>query len=308
MSEWRLAGINSARNRIAVALGFCKLHAGGNVWERPGMRAFKTGVLWLAATCLCVIPSAASIAQSISVDLRLVLAVDISRSMNAEEQYLQRVGYVQAFRNPLVIEAVQRGPLRRIAVTYIEWAGEQNIAVPWTLLDGRAASEAFAKRLLARPARRARRTSISEALIFSAGLFDDRTFASPRRVIDISGDGPNNMGRGVEEARDLVTAQGITVNGLPIVMRTGSLASFFDMKDLDLYYEDCVIGGPGAFIVPVLARSGFASAILRKIILEIAGATPGPAASVVPAQFTRNASGMDCFLGEKQWRRFMRGQ
>jgi hypothetical protein len=268
----------------------------------------RAGVLWLVLACACILPNGGSFARSIPVDLRLVLAVDVSRSMNADEQYLQRVGYVQAFQNPLVIEAIQRGPLRRIAVTYVEWAGGQHVAVPWTLLDGRASSEAFAKRLLAAPARRARRTSISEALIFSLALFADQTYTSPRRVIDVSGDGPNNMGRGVAEARDLVTARGITVNGLPILMRTGSLASFFDVKDLDLYYEECVIGGPGAFIVPVLARSGFASAILRKIILEIAGTTPMPSPTIQTAQFSREARPVDCFLGEKMWRRYMGGR
>lgn len=272
------------------------------------MWRFKTGVLCLVLAWIGVIPASGAFAQSVQVDLRLVLAVDISRSMNAEEQYLQRVGYVEAFRNPLVIEAIQRGPRRRIAVTYVEWAGEQHIVVPWTLLDGPTASSAFAKRLLRAPARRARRTSISEALIFSGGLFDDRKFSGPRRVIDISGDGPNNMGRGVEEARDVLVSKGITVNGLPILLRTGSLASFFDMKDLDIYYEDCVIGGPGAFIVPVLGQSGFASAILRKIILEIAGVTPETSLAYLPVQFTREARGSDCFVGEKLWRRYMGGR
>lgn len=272
------------------------------------MWRLRTGALWLVLAGACVLANGQSAAQSIPVDLRLVLAVDVSRSMNAEEQYLQRVGYVQAFENPLVIEAIQRGPLGRIAVTYVEWAGGQHVAVPWTLLEGRATSETFANRLLAAPARRARRTSISEALIFSLGLFDDRTFAGPRRVIDVSGDGPNNLGRGVEAARDLVTAQGVTVNGLPILMRTGSLASFFDTRDLDLYYEECVIGGPGAFIVPVLRGSGFASAILRKIILEIAGTTPESAPSIFTAQFSRGAPPVDCFLGEKLWRRYMGGR
>jgi hypothetical protein len=270
------------------------------------MRAFKNVLFCLLLTC--VIPNGGSFAQSIPVDLRLVLAVDISRSMNAEEQYLQRVGYVRAFQNPLVIEAIQRGPFRRIAVTYIEWAGAQHITVPWTLLDGRDASEEFAKRLLAAPARRARRTSISGALMFSLNLFKDQKFTSARQVIDISGDGPNNMGRGVEETRDAVVSKGVTVNGLPILLRTASLASFFDVKDLDFYYEDCVIGGPGAFIVPVLGQSQFASAILRKIILEIAGVKPVLNPMVEPAQFSRNVQRSDCLLGEKLWRRYMGGR
>lgn len=225
--------------------------------------------------------------------------------MNAEEQYLQRVGYVQAFRNPVVIEAIQRGPHGRIAVSYVEWAGDQHVTIPWTLLDGRRASEAFAQRLLEAPTRVARRTSISEALAFASTLFDDPTFTGQRRVIDISGDGPNNMGRAVEGARDLVVSKGITVNGLPILARSDSLAGFFDVQNLDLYYEDCVIGGPGAFIVPVLETGGFAAAILRKIILEIAGTSSPEQTGIVPAQFSRDAKRFDCLIGEKLWRHFM---
>jgi hypothetical protein len=250
-------------------------------------------------------------AQSVPVDLRLVLAVDVSRSMNAEEQYLQRVGYVQAFQNPIVIEAIQRGPLGRIAVTYVEWAGEQHVTVPWTLLDSRRAAEAFADRLLRKPTRVARRTSISGALLFSASLFDDPTFTGRRRVIDISGDGPNNLGPRVVGARDWVIAKGITINGLPILARGTSLAGFFDVQNLDRYYEDCVIGGPGAFIVPVLETGGFAAAILRKIILEIAGLTPPPSPQTPPrilsAQFSRDTGPFDCLVGEKLWREFMGG-
>jgi hypothetical protein len=272
------------------------------------MRGIGTKGLLLAVLLASLLIGAGAGAQSIPVDLRLVLAVDISRSMNAEEQQLQRAGYAQAFRNPIVARAIRRGTIGRIAVTYVEWADNQNVTVPWTLLDGRKASEAFADRLLAAPARTARRTSISEALIFSAGLFEDGTFTSPRHVIDISGDGPNNLGRGVLEARDAVVARGITINGLPILLRTRSLASFSDVKDLDLYYEDCVIGGPGAFIVPVRGRSQFGSSILRKIILEIAGVRSLTPPDIVPAQFSREGRRMDCFLGEKQWRSFIEGR
>lgn len=274
------------------------------------MRVFQ--LTWLCAVVLAatVLARAPALAQSVPVDLRLVLAVDVSRSMNAEEQYLQRIGYVQAFRNPIVIEAIQRGPLGRIAVTYVEWAGDQHVVVPWTLLDGRRASEAFAQRLLDAPTRVARRTSISEALVFAAGLFDDPAFDGRRRVIDISGDGPNNLGRNVLGARNLVVSKGITINGLPILARSDSLAGFFDVANLDLYYEDCVIGGPGAFIVPVLELGGFAAAILRKIILEIAGVTPPPTrrARVMPAQLSRPSQGFDCLIGEKLWREFMDGR
>lgn len=286
------------------------------------MRAFTIAGLRLAVICAVVLVlgwgSTPALAQTraqsggatVPVDLRLVLAVDVSRSMNADEQYLQRIGYVEAFRNPIVIEAIQRGPLGRIAVTYVEWAGDQHVVVPWTLLDGRRASEAFAKRLLEAPIRVARRTSISEALVYAASLFDDPAFRGQRRVIDISGDGPNNLGRGVLVARNQVISKGITINGLPILARSDSLAGFFDVANLDLYYEDCVIGGPGAFIVPVLETGGFAAAILRKIILEIAGLAPPPTrrARVIPAQFSRQPGGFDCLIGEKLWHEFMGGR
>lgn len=265
-------------------------------------------VLVLLAWAFCVImPGGPAFAQPVPVDLRLVLAVDVSRSINAEEQQLQREGYALAFRNPLVLEAIRRGPHGRIAVTYVEWAGEQHVTVPWTLIDGASKARAFARAVTDAPIRTARRTSISEALIFSASMFEDRTFAGARQVIDISGDGPNNLGRRVEEARDTVVANGITINGLPILLRTGSLASFFDMKNLDFYYEDCVIGGPGAFIVPVTGSSGFASGILRKIILEIAGLTPTRSGSLLPAVSSVDTAPTDCLLGEKLWRRFMGG-
>jgi hypothetical protein len=278
------------------------------------MSGIGTALTQLAVVIIVMMAGGSAFSQSIPVDLRLVLAVDVSRSINAEEQRLQREGYALAFRNPLVLEAIRRGPFGAIAVTYVEWAGEQHVTVPWTFIDGPSRARAFARAVTDAPIRTARRTSISEALIFSAGLFEDRTFAGPRRVIDISGDGPNNLGRRVEKARDTVVTKGITINGLPILLRTGSLASFFDMKNLDfyyedcvIYYEDCVIGGPGAFIVPVTGSSGFAAGILRKIILEIAGLTPAEPGLLVPAASSIATAPTDCLLGEKLWRRFMVG-
>lgn len=253
-----------------------------------------------------------ALAEPISVDLRLVLAVDISRSMDPEEQLLQRAGYVAAFLDPRVLEAIDRGPLGRIAVTYVEWAGPRFVIVPWTLIDGKAAARLFAERLAREPLRQARRTSISGALMFSAGLFGDRSFDGPRRVIDISGDGPNNIGQPVTEARDRVLAQGITINGLPILLKAGNLAGFFDVENLDIYYETCVIGGLGAFIVAVTKKEGFANAILRKMILEIAGLPPPPnrhrasdMARSMPVQYLPGADPTDCLVGEKLWDNFM---
>lgn len=266
--------------------------------------------LILIAGLLCLAPLGAG-AQT-TVDLQLVLAVDTSRSMDDDEQRLQRAGYVAALRDPEVIRAIESGPLGRIAVTYVEWAGQglQSVLVPWTLIDGADAAARVADQLAAIPRQRMRRTSISDALTFSAAHFSGSGFTSTRRVIDISGDGPNNHGFLVTGARDAVLDQGITINGLPIMLKTAWPSGFFDVRDLDLYYEDCVIGGFGAFIVTIQDADEFANAIRRKLILEIAGRQPGP--RLIPAQWTDPETGrvsdeIDCQIGEKLWDAWMSG-
>lgn len=272
----------------------------------------------LPAVFLLLLPAMAARAQSSvdpqrgSVDLQLVLAVDISRSMDRDEQRLQRAGYVAALRDPEVIRAIESGPLGRIALTYVEWAGHglQTVLVPWTLVDGAAAAAGIADRLAAAPLQRLRRTSISDALAFSAASFERSGFSSTRKVIDVSGDGPNNSGFLVTGARDAALDKGITINGLPIMLKTGSPSGFFDVRDLDIYYEDCVIGGFGAFIVTVQDISEFAGAIRRKLILEIAGRAPP--ARLIPAQWTDPQTGRvtgetDCQIGEKLWDAWMNG-
>jgi hypothetical protein len=258
--------------------------------------------LCLAGLTVC----GAAAAQPVEVDLQLVLAVDVSRSMDADEQRLQRLGYVEAFRHPAVIKAIQAGVIGRIAVTYVQWAGAglQEVVVPWSLVDGAASAAAFADRLAAVPLIAWRRTSISGGLDFSAGLFEGSSFRSEPRVIDISGDGPNNAGATVTLARDRAVAAGIVINGLPVLLKTGRGIGFFDIDRLDRYYEDCVIGGFGAFIVSVREAAEFATAIRRKLILEIAGARP----HLVPAQARAPEERMDCLIGEKLWQEFMRGR
>lgn len=228
------------------------------------------------------------------VDLELVLAVDVSGSMDEDEHHLQRQGYVQAFRHPGVIQVITSGFLGRIAVTYFEWAGPggQSITAPWTEIHDAQSANAFADVLASRPRAFIRGTSISGGLLFGAGLFDGNGFRAPRRVIDVSGDGANNMGLPVEEARDRVVAQGITINGLPLMLKFYATGA----ADLDQYFKDCVIGGTGAFVVPVKETIGMARAIRRKLILEIAGLTRGP--RLVPAAGPAKA---DCMIGEK-WR------
>ena len=221
--------------------------------------------------------------ESTEVDVALVLAVDVSLSMTSEEQRIQRQGYVDAFRSNVVHEAVRQGLIGRIAVTYVEWAGvgSQVVVVPWTVIGTPAEAQSFADRLaLVRPGQ-ATWTSIAGAIDFSVGLLHETAFEATRRVIDVSGDGPNNQGREVTRARDDAVAAGIVVNGLPLMIRepTGP----YDIPDLDLYYRDCVIGGPGAFMVPVREAAEFGKAIRTKIVREVAETTT-PRPSIVPVQ------------------------
>jgi hypothetical protein len=254
-----------------------------------------------AAAAPAVAQLHAQSALQTEVDLELVLAVDISRSMDVEEQALQRAGYVEAFRHPEVIAAIGSGMIGRIAVTYMEWAGPgtQLHVVDWTLIDSPQSAHAFADAMAAAPISRERHTSISTGLITAAGLLAASPFAGLREVIDVSGDGPNNMGPPVLEARQAVLERGITINGLPIMLRPGG--GFFNVHDLDVYYEHCVIGGPAAFLVTVESPDRFAVAIRRKLVLEIAGRMP----KLVPAAAIEVQGDYDCLIGEKLRRRRM---
>jgi hypothetical protein len=231
------------------------------------------------------------------VDPALVLAVDISFSMDTEEQALQREGFAQAFRSQLVHDAIRGGMLGKIAVTYMEWAGsaDQKVIVPWTVLDNPESLMAFADKIATTPLRRAQRTSIASAIDFSVKLFDESGVEATRQVIDVSGDGPNNQGRGVVQARDDAVAKGITVNGLPIMLRR---PGYLDIPELDVYFKECVIGGQGAFMVPVRERDQFIEAIKTKILLEIANLTP----SEPLLKRVQNTPRANCLSGEMQWR------
>lgn len=240
------------------------------------------------------------------VDVELVLAVDVSWSMDLGEQRIQREGYAAAFRSPDVQRAILEGGYGKVAVTYVEWAGalSQSVVVPWTLIDSKGAADAFAERLEREQSGRFRRTSIAAAIDFAAPLFDGNGLSGLRRVIDVSGDGPNNQGRMVTDARDAAAAKGITVNGLPLMTSgaSGGFSSWGSIPDLDRYYETCVIGGPGAFMIPVNDWVQFPEAVRRKLVLELAGGWPaphGPARPVVLAQ--QPAGGSDCLVGERQW-------
>ncbi|MBC8130520.1 MAG: DUF1194 domain-containing protein [Rhizobiaceae bacterium] len=242
-----------------------------------------------------------------TVDVELVLAVDVSWSMDIGEQRIQRDGYVAAFRSPEVQQAILEGGSGRVAVTYVEWAGafSQSIVVPWTLIDSREAADGFAYRLSNEEPARERRTSIAAAIDFAAPMFDGNGYAGIRKVIDVSGDGPNNQGRMVTEARDAAARRGITINGLPL-MTSGASAGYANwgsIPDLDRYYADCVIGGPGAFMIPVNDWVQFPEAVRRKLVLELAGGWPvrPKESGAAPVVRTQGAGGADCLVGERLW-------
>ncbi len=250
-------------------------------------------------------PPAASGAER--VDVELVLAVDVSLSMSPDELEIQRAGYSAALTHDLVLKAIAGGVYGKIAITYFEWAGStlQHVIVPWTVIANRADAEAVAARLSAQPPNSARRTSISGALEFGADLFAESQFESLKRVIGISGDGPNNHGPPVDLTRDWIAAQRITINGLPLMTSSG-FTNAYDVSNLDRYYTDCVIGGPGAFMIPVNDWSQFPEAIRRKLVLELAGPwSPVWAAEEAahpPIVRAQSAPPADCMIGEKLWR------
>ena len=261
-------------------------------------------VLMLAAAG----PATAQAPVTQYVDLELVLAVDVSLSMDLEEQRLQRDGYVQAFRDPQIHKAIQSGPNGRIAVTYMEWAGAgiQAVVLPWRVLASPADANAFADALAAKPISRNLMTSISAAIEVAASLFDHNDVQGLRRVIDVSGDGPNNSGAPVEQKRDEAGRAGVTINGLAIELAPGrGRYSYFDLPDLSRYYKDCVITGPGSFMLAIKKKEEFATAIRQKLLLEIAGREPDQPARIRPIQFTAPpADKYDCLIGEKMWQEY----
>ena len=236
----------------------------------------------------------------VEVDVELVMAVDISYSMDYDELALQREGYVQAITSTEFLNALKQGTNAKVAVTLVEWAGvnDQRVVVPWRLIDGRASAEAVAAEMARAPVRRSYRTSISGALMFSANLFEGNGFRGIRRVIDVSGDGTNNQGPIVTGVRDDVLARGITINGLPIMLKEPAPGSI-DIKELDIYYEDCVIGGPGSFMIAIREREKFKEAIRTKLVLDIARLDDK--ARVIPASAANPR--ISCTIGEQMWQR-----
>jgi hypothetical protein len=232
-----------------------------------------------------------------SVNVELVIAVDVSYSMDMDELAIQREGYAQAIVSKDFLQALRAGP-GKVAVTYFEWSmsGDERIIIPWRVIDGPESADAVAAEIMKTPVRRGSSTSISGAINFALQLFEENPYHGFRRVIDISGDGPNNDGAPVTGARDAALAKGIIINGLPIMVKEPSYLTT-DIENLDLYYEDCVIGGPGAFIITIKDREKFQEAIRNKLVLEVAGLTPER--RIVPA--AGKEPRVSCMIGEKKW-------
>ncbi|BBK40529.1 hypothetical protein STVA_05490 [Allostella vacuolata] len=270
--------------------------------ERPnrGSPVLSVPGIILAFALALLAGITAARAEHQPVDLELVLAVDVSGSVDTVEARLQREGYVAAFRDPEVVRAIRSGMVGRIAVLYVEWASqhENRVVLDWQLVDGPATAAAFANRLAAQPFLRGRRTSIAAAIEFALPYFGT-AYEGTRKVIDVSGDGPNNDGPPVAPARDRAVAAGVVINGLPIINERQFTWGLPNLKELDLYYRDCVIGGPGAFYIVAEDFTTFAAAVKRKLVLEIAGRAP----AVQYAQLDRpmvDADGrIDCLAGEK---------
>ena len=267
----------------------------------PWASSTKRSILALSALCASLFSFTPGIAREhgVEVDAEIVLAVDISYSMDRTEQELQREGYVKALTSEAFLNALKSNGLGKIALTYIQWASfsDQDVVLNWTVIDGPASAQAVADKLARAPYRRAQRTSISGAIDASVRLFNYNGFKGTRQVIDISGDGPNNHGRGVVAARDDAIAKGVTINGLPLLIRPVR-TMYMDIENLDQYYEDCVIGGPGAFMIPVRDSAAFVEATRTKLVQEIASR------SVLPViRASAREPRMSCMVGEDLWRR-----
>jgi hypothetical protein len=231
-------------------------------------------LVWLFTVILLALPSAAQDKKDI--DLALALGIDISGSIDPDEARLQREGYVQAFRDPVIVKAILGGPNGRIAVSYFEWSDSwmQKLLIDWTLLDSEAAIEAFAGKLAEAPISIARRTSISGAIRYAIPLFGRSPYEAQRKVLDISGDGSNNDGGLVTEMRYEALKEKIVINGLPIMNDRPNPFGFPNEADLDRYYLHCVTGGPRSFVEVARNFEDFPRAVRKKLLQEVADLGP----------------------------------
>jgi hypothetical protein len=225
-----------------------------------------------------VLAAEALLQAEVEVDVELVLAVDISYSVDEEEARRQREGYVAALAHPDVIRSIQGGPLGRIAVTYVEWAdaGFQRAAADWTIISTEEDALSFASVVAAAPLERGHYTAIGAAIADAVSRLENNGYTSPRRIIDISGDGPQNQGLPLETAHVRARDAHVVINGLPVISeRAGRWVRPVEVH-LDTYFDENVISGPGAFVLPARSEGEFRDAILRKLVIEIAGAMPSP--------------------------------
>lgn len=237
----------------------------------------RRGLIAAALAAPLVLTRRAGAAEPEPVDVELVLAVDVSRSVDAEEMEMQLRGYAAAFRDPKLVEGIAGGPLGQIAVTLFTWSDWhiQEHLVPWMKIDGATGAERVAAAIDAAPRRTWLYTSISGAMDFAAGLFG-RTYEGTRQVVDLSGDGVNNSGRPVADARRDILGKGVVLNGLAVLDRQPQ-PWMAGLPPLDEYFRSEVIGGPGAFLMVAEGYAAFEQAVKRKIIREIAAAPPpGP--------------------------------
>ena len=230
----------------------------------------KSSFTAIAAMSVAIVVAAATpcFAAAIEpVDVELVIATDVSPSIDSSEARLQREGIATAFSNPEVIEAIQGGALGKIGVAAIDFSSREynKIVSNWVVIHDKASALAFAEFMRNAPTSTGRHTSISDAIELAELLLEQNTLEGTKKVIDISGDGPNNWGRPTNLVRDEAVMKGIVINGLPIM---GSATG------LDTYYKNCVIGGPGSFMIIAHGFQDFAQAIRNKLIQEIASARP----------------------------------
>jgi hypothetical protein len=233
----------------------------------------------LFALALSQIATVVQVRAADAVDLLLVLAADVSRSVDHQKFMLQREGYAAAVSDPRVLDAIRSGPHGKIAICFVEWSGfgAQKVVIDWTVVDGAPAARRFGDQLVEAPRSFADRTSISGGIEFAAAQFARAPFVSARRTIDVSGDGTNNAGRDVRAIRDEVVKKGITINGLVILSQRQvpwNPEHTNPPGGLEQYYRDNVIGGPGAFVVAAEGFETFGRAIIRKMIAEIAYLPP----------------------------------
>jgi hypothetical protein len=237
---------------------------------------------WIATTVFALVTALGLVPNSFAaradegpVDVLLVLATDVSRSVDEKEFRLQREGFAAAMVDPRVLRAIAGGATGRIAVVFVEWASEfeQKVVIDWTVVAGESDARGVAERMRAGPRSYWGRTSISAAIDFGMALLARSPFPSSRRVIDVSGDGTNNSGRDVVAARDAAIAQGVTINGLVILSEVAlptNPSHTHPPGGLTAYYANNVIGGPGAFVMEAENFQSFGQSIVSKLVKEIA--------------------------------------